>query len=97
MINFSYYKEVLCANKNNPNMDCNGKCALKKQLKSASKEKEQSKKDFDFAQQLQLSLFVSSNLASFQFYLFEKENTSFASHKEGSVSYPLLEIDHPPC
>jgi hypothetical protein len=78
-------------------MDCNGKCALKRQLKSASKEKDQSKEDFDFAQQLQLSLFVSSDLSRFEFYLFEEENSSFASSNEGSVKNPLREIDHPPC
>ncbi len=78
-------------------MDCNGKCALKKQLKSASKEKEQSKEDFDFAQQLQLSFFVSSDLSRFEFHLFKEGNTSLAFHKEGLVKYPILEIDHPPC
>jgi hypothetical protein len=97
MINYSYYKEVLCANKNNPNMDCNGKCALKKQLKSASKEKDQSKEDFDFSQQMQLSVFVTSNVALFQFHLFEEENSSFSTYSEGSVKNPLIEIDHPPC
>ncbi len=78
-------------------MDCNGKCALKKQLKSASKEKNQSKEAFDFTQQLNLSPFVFPSPSVFQFYLFEEEKSSIAFYNEGSVKYPLLEIDHPPC
>jgi hypothetical protein len=97
MINFSYYKEVLCANKNNPNTDCNGKCALKKQLKAASKEKDASKEAFDFAQQLQLSAFVSPSNSMFHPLLFMEEKTSFALFNEGRENHPLLEIEHPPC
>jgi len=97
MINFSYFKEVLCANKNNLNSDCNGKCALKKQLKSASKEKDTSKEAFDFAQQLNLSSFIFPNPSIFQFYLFEEEKSSIAFYNEGSEKHPSLEIEHPPC
>ena len=97
MINFSYYKEVLCANKNNPNMDCNGKCALKKQLKAASKEKDASKEALDFAQQLQLSAFVSPPISMFLPLLFNEEKSSFAIYNEGRVNHPLFEIEHPPC
>ncbi|MFA9220560.1 MAG: hypothetical protein ACEQSL_05185 [Sediminibacterium sp.] len=97
MINFSYYKEVLCANKNNPNMDCNGKCALKKELKAASKEKDASKEAFDFAQQLQLGTFTFPAHSILEFYLFEEGKSAFASFNEGSVKHPLLEIEHPPC
>gem|GEM_PF-2658000 len=97
MINFSYYKEVLCANKNNPNMDCNGKCALKKQLKSASKEKEASKEAFDFSQQLQLSPFDFPINSTFPTFLLNEMKASFALLNEGTVNHPLLEIEHPPC
>lgn len=78
-------------------MDCNGKCALKKQLKSASKEKDQSKEAFDFTQQLNLSSFDFPHPSVFQFYLLKEEKSSFAFYNEGRVHHPLLEIDHPPC
>jgi hypothetical protein len=97
MINFSYYKEVLCANKNNPNTDCNGKCALKKQLKSASKEKDASKEALDFVEQFQLPAFEFPQIIGFQFFVLEEENSALAFHNEGYVQDPLLEIEHPPC
>ena len=97
MINFSYYKEVLCANKNNPNMDCNGKCALKKQLKSASKEKDASKEALDFVQKFQVGAFDCPKSIGFQFSVLLEENPSFAFHNEGHVQDPFLEIEHPPC
>ena len=78
-------------------MDCNGKCALKKQLKSASKEKDASKEALDFVQQLQLSAFDCSKSIDFQFAVLLEENSSLAFHNEGYVQDPLLEIEHPPC
>jgi len=97
MINFSYYKEVLCANKNNPNMDCNGKCALKKQLKSASKEKDASKEAFDFAQQIQLSAFDLPVISSIDFYFLAELKSSFTLFNAGTEQHSFSEIEHPPC
>ena len=78
-------------------MDCNGKCALKKQLKSASKVKDASKEALDFVQQLQLSAFDCPKSIVFQFSVLVEENSSLAFHNEGHVQDPLLEIEHPPC
>jgi len=97
MINFSFYKEVLCANKNNPNMDCNGKCALKKQLKSASKEKDASKEASDFAQQLQFSPFDLTIFPELVFYPLDELKSSFALFNEGIEQHSFSEIEHPPC
>lgn len=78
-------------------MDCNGKCALKKQLKSASKVKDASKEALDFVEQLQLSAFDCPKSIVFQFSVLVEENLSLAFHNEGHVQDPLLEIEHPPC
>ena len=78
-------------------MDCNGKCALKKQLKSASKVKDASKEALDFVQQLQLSAFDCPKSIGFQFSVLVEENLSLAFHTEGHVQDPFLEIEHPPC
>lgn len=78
-------------------MDCNGKCALKKQLKAASKEKDASKEAFDISQQLQLSAFVSPPISMFHPLLFNEEKSSFVIYNEGRVNHPLFEIEHPPC
>lgn len=44
MANYSYISKVLCVNKNKPQLNCNGKCYLMKQLaKNASDEREKDK------------------------------------------------------
>jgi hypothetical protein len=40
-LNKKYIAEVLCENKDKPEMHCNGKCHLKKQLKKANSAPEQ--------------------------------------------------------
>lgn len=35
-VNYDYISEVLCINKSNPKLHCNGKCYLKKQLAKAN-------------------------------------------------------------
>ncbi len=40
LVNQDYIAEFLCINKDKPELECNGKCYLKKQLKEASEEKE---------------------------------------------------------
>jgi len=40
LINQDYIAEFLCINKDKPELECNGKCYLAKQLKEASAEKE---------------------------------------------------------
>ncbi len=32
--NYNYYAEVLCINKHNPDIECNGMCQIKKMMKS---------------------------------------------------------------
>ncbi len=40
LVNQDYIADFLCINKDKPELECNGKCYLKKQLKEASEEKE---------------------------------------------------------
>jgi len=40
LINQNYIAEFLCINKDKPELECNGKCYLAKQLKEASAKKE---------------------------------------------------------
>jgi hypothetical protein len=42
-INYKYISTVLCENKNKPQMHCNGKCHLKKTIKTAAEEDSKSK------------------------------------------------------
>lgn len=42
VVNKEYYAKVLCENKEQPVLKCNGKCQLGKQLKQAEEQQEQS-------------------------------------------------------
>jgi hypothetical protein len=70
---------------------------LKKQLKSASKEKDASKEAFDFSQQLQFSPFDFPVNSTFLTFLLKEIKASFALLNEGTVNHPSQEIEHPPC
>jgi len=41
--NYNFYKNVLCENKAKPELQCNGKCHLAKELKESTLEQEDSK------------------------------------------------------
>jgi hypothetical protein len=42
-INYEYISKVLCINKSNPDLKCNGKCHLQKELKKSAEEESQKK------------------------------------------------------
>jgi hypothetical protein len=42
-LNYKYISTVLCENKKKPQMECNGKCHLSKELKKAAQEESSSK------------------------------------------------------
>ena len=43
-VNRAYFAEVLCVNKDKPELKCNGKCHLKKQIKAQNEEENSSPK-----------------------------------------------------
>ena len=43
VLNYNFYKEVLCENKAKPELVCNGKCHLAKEIKAAKQQNEDSK------------------------------------------------------
>ncbi len=45
VFDYEYISEVLCVNKDKPEMHCNGKCYLMKSLAEAAKEESDQKKD----------------------------------------------------
>lgn len=73
-VNYEYISQVLCINKAKPELKCNGKCHLMKELakasdddKPASSEKKQSTNPF-------VDLFVAE-VASYDFLVFQKTAT----------------------
>ena len=92
-IHYKYISEKLCENKSHPEMHCNGKCVLKKELGKAAAEetgnkKENSKKDSSYelyvmpasagiAQPSVSPLAVSMLIARYNNYSFLKTNSIF--------------------
>jgi hypothetical protein len=67
MLNYDYIVENLCENRDKPQLKCNGKCYLSKQLSKEAKDAETNpfdkSKTYDFSQQI---VFLES-LASYHF------------------------------
>lgn len=58
IINKDYIAEHYCVNKDNPEMDCDGKCYLVKQLKQASDDQEESSPAVSLKNEITSRLFV---------------------------------------
>ncbi|NRS90086.1 hypothetical protein HNQ02_003021 [Flavobacterium sp. 7E] len=93
-VNYEYISQVLCINKAKPELKCNGKCHLMKELakasdddRTASSEKKQSTNPF-------VDLFVAE-VASYDFLVFQKTAaqqspayyTNFYSHLDSDVVF----------
>lgn len=93
-MNFKYYSEVLCENKDKPELECNGKCHLHKQLNVQENSENQTEPptlmpEFQIladnfeAEIDQPFLSISSNTRNW--------------HQCLAIQWPSLrEIDHPP-
>lgn len=95
-LNYEYISEVLCINKEKPEMHCNGKCHLMKELAKASEnEKPISDKK---SQHSEIEILFIEELQSFDFSL----TFDLDSHKNNSVYSNLYyhinshQIFHPP-
>lgn len=65
--NQEFIAQNLCENRDEPVMECNGKCHLKKEL-----DKDDDRKQQDQKQQVEVLLFVSQNeIKSFEYQLFD--------------------------
>lgn len=97
VMNYDYISKVLCENKAKPELKCNGKCQLMKELAKASEEEKplsQEKKQFKTETEV-LFLF---DFETFDFTFFNLQNaTSISDHYINL--YALLEefsVFHPP-
>ena len=94
-INQDYIANVLCINKDNVAMKCNGKCYLTKRIKD--QENTENKLASVLKEIKDVSGFLSSSsLISFipTCFTFQKQNSIY-SYK--SYPSPLMDIYHPPC
>lgn len=65
--NYAYYAEVLCENKDKPEMHCNGSCALSKELAKAETAKQLADTKIPELNKLNVSLFIPSQLTECSF------------------------------
>jgi hypothetical protein len=89
-VNQSYIAEVLCVNKDKPEMHCNGRCHLKKELdKDTQQEKNNSGKDkYEVMFVEEIPLFdatISANQIIFNSF-----------YKDPILDTPVSSIFHPP-
>lgn len=96
-VNYDYIKNVLCENKEKPQLECNGKCYLSKELAKASEtpDERNNKKQISvettiaFCQEIENDF----NFAPF----FYEQKSKIASYNNTSYSYlEVASIFHPP-
>jgi hypothetical protein len=75
-INYDYISKVLCINKDKPELKCNGKCHLMKELAKASEDDKPISSD---KSKVQISLLTFCYRGKFFFFLFQKDNQELNS------------------
>lgn len=96
-INYDYISKVLCINKDKPELKCNGKCHLMKELAKASEDDKPISSDKKQSSNPFVDLFVTE-ASSFNFPFFQKGtnqelNSSYTNLYSHLDSYAIF---HPP-
>lgn len=89
VFNYEFYKTVLCENKSRPELKCNGKCHLMKELKASNSQNSDAKLPVPTIDLSKLPISLLENYNSFELFLFKKNrsNTFFYTHKA------ILQVD----
>lgn len=94
-INYKYIVEVLCENKDKPELSCNGKCYLAKQLVKDSADKE--KNPFrDNKSKFELSIIDCLQIESNKLEYFNFVIHTFKRYSESNSELFLLQLLQPP-
>ncbi|MCO6175474.1 hypothetical protein NHF50_10505 [Flavobacterium sp. NRK F10] len=72
VVNYDYIKNELCVNKDKPQLHCNGKCHLAKELGKASEQGKPQSNDKKENYHLESEILFYQNLRTFQFLAFIK-------------------------
>ena len=94
-LNKEYIAEVLCINREKPDLDCGGKCFLTEKLNQANQEEEN---DGPVTQQEKIeipSFLISRYFFQFHTFLIQPEKISL-SNKHLFVHFDSLGVFHPP-
>ncbi|WP_147323409.1 hypothetical protein [Chitinophaga silvatica] len=89
--NETYIANNLCENRDKPQLHCNGKCHLKKELE---KDTQQEKSNSNSKEKFEV-MFVE-NVPVFESISFEEHTTKFAGYQDPIFIIPVFSIFHPP-
>lgn len=95
MVNYNYFATELCENKNQPELECNGKCHLAKELAKTSENDNPIENKQNISLDSEVLFFQEYNTFNFTFY-FEniEQNTTLYSNLYGFLS--AQSFFHPP-
>jgi len=96
LLNKDYIAKVLCVNRDKPEMKCNGKCHLAKQLKKQDVAEGQTEKSGKTVRTLDEVNLTCEDVSTSISVIFSFEKLGFEPHTGEPGSLPLV-IDHPPC
>ena len=96
MVNYDYITQELCENKNKPEMACNGKCHLMKELAKSSTDEQPTSNSEKKSNAYSEILFLET-ITAIDFKLFERSN-SLAKDTYHCLYFRLhsTAIPHPP-
>lgn len=96
VLNYDYITQELCENKNKPEMACNGKCHLMKELAKSSTDEQPTSNSEKKSNTYSEILFLET-ITAIDFKLFERSN-SLAKDTYQSLYFRLYStsIPHPP-
>ena len=98
-VNHARITKLYCVNKNNPMMNCNGKCYLSLQLKKIESDYEQSKAPFNpkNLKATELLLFVENFISKpLEIYRFTTQISKGGIYQESTNQLYLSSCFHPP-
>ncbi len=94
--NLKFYSEVLCENKERPEMHCNGSCAIAKELNAAEEGKANAEKNIPELSRLEISSFINSSVFSLVITEVKEKPVRNSFYIEPQSKVHRLIIDRPP-
>ncbi len=95
VFNKEFIAKVLCINKDKPELKCNGKCHLKKQVKENSDKEQEKKSTIPVNERFEFSKYLNNGLV--EVICFEYIGKTINPFIANNYSYTFIfDITHPP-
>jgi hypothetical protein len=86
LVQYKYYVEVLCENKNKPELKCNGKCHLAKELKTVEEDPEKPELPQRFKDKTE-DIFLVHHSSNFIFSESTYDTNSYSNYNPPFLSF----------